>query len=147
MPMWGGNPVSLVDPSGTIICGGLCVAAGGIGAGILFDYAIDAIRGSNNSSTATAGNVAGGIATALTLDTQLKPRTGIAGGGPSGNRTSVASQLNHNAARNGLYSIGTRNTLTSTLRKVPYVGAGIGAYQLGNAISDRFNSPSQNPKP
>ncbi len=136
----GGNPVNEVDPSGNIICGGLCVTAIGIGVGFAFDYAIDSIRGSDNSSVATAGNIAGGAAVAVTSSTQVKPRTGISGGGPSGSGTSVASQLNHNAARRGLYSISTRNSLSKVLRKVPFAGYALGAYQLGDALYGRYNS-------
>ncbi|PLX60047.1 RHS repeat-associated core domain-containing protein, partial [Sedimenticola selenatireducens] len=140
----GNNPINLRDPSGEIACGGLCVTAIGIGVGFAFDYAIEAIRGSENSNATTALNAATGGAIAVTSNTQTKPRTGIAGGGRSGSGTSVASQLNHSAAQRGLYSIGTRNALSAILRKTPYVGYAYGAYELGDALYDRYNNSYSN---
>jgi RHS repeat-associated protein len=136
----GGNPVIFVDPQGEFACGGFCIAAIGVAAGFAFDYALDAIRGSGNSAAATVINAGVGASVAVTLPTQTKPRTGVAGGGPSGSGTSIASRLNHAAYRRGLYSVGTRNVATKVLRPVPYVGAAVSVYQLVDAVNDRYNN-------
>jgi len=109
-------------------------------------YAIDKIKNRNvdqpESCPARTGANAGlGAATAATWESQRKPRTGLAGGGPSGSGTSVAGTANHNLARAGAYGPKTRNVITKCLRKFPYVGLGLGAFQLGGAV---FNPAESN---
>ena len=133
------NPLINIDPDGRLVCGGFCVAAIGIGVGFAFDAAIDAIRGEDNSSAATVANAAGGGSIAATLPTQQKSRTGVSGGGPAGDRTSVASQQNHQAYKDGRRSLRTRHLVTKGLRKVPYIGTGLGIAELLDAIYDRYN--------
>jgi hypothetical protein len=133
----GNTPLSLTDPDGEVAP--LIIWGGGILLGLAIDYAADKIKNRNvnkgySCSLGTAGNAATGAATAATLPTQVKPRTGIAGGGSSGASTSVASNINHGLAARGTISVGTRNMATKCLRKVPYVGAAIGVYQLGDAV-------------
>ncbi|MDO6561649.1 RHS repeat-associated core domain-containing protein [Paraglaciecola chathamensis] len=134
------NPYKYTDPDGKAICGGICVIGVGIGVGLLFDVAIEAILGEDNSTANTAANAATGGAVAATGPFADKPRGGVAGGGPAGSKTSVASKANHAAAKSGAISTSTRNTVTKVLRKVPYVGTAIAAVQLGDAIIDRVES-------
>ena len=134
------NPYKYTDPDGKAICGGICVIGVGIGVGLLFDAAIEAIRGDDNSTANTTANAATGGAVAATGPFADKPRGGVAGGGPAGSKTSVASKANHAAAQSGAISTSTRNTITKVLRKVPYVGTVIAAAQLGDAIIDRVES-------
>lgn len=131
------NPYKYTDPDGKAICGGLCVIGIGIGVGLVFDAAIEAIRGENNSTGNTAGNAATGGAVATTGPFADKPRGGIAGGGKAGTKTSVASKANHKAAQDGKISKKTSHKVTKVLRKVPYVGTAIAAGQLVDAVVDR----------
>jgi RHS repeat-associated protein len=135
----GSTPLSLTDPDGEVAP--LIIWGGGILLGLAIDYAVDRIKSRNvnkgySCSLGTTGNAATGAATSATLPTQVKPRTGIAGGGSSGASTSVASNINHGLAARGTISVGTRNMATKCLRKVPYVGAAIGVYQLGDAFAN-----------
>ena len=127
-----------------MVCAGACVAAAGVAAGFVFDAAIEAIRGEDNSITATAGNVTGGAAVALTSNTQKKPRGGIAGGGPSGGKTSVASKILFSLAQNRNITVPTEKLLRSALRTAPGLGVGLGVLELGAALNDRFNNSSNN---
>lgn len=130
------NALYYSDFDGQLVCGGVC----GVAVGLAFDAAVSAIRGSDNPGIVIAGNAAGGAGVAATLPTQNKPRGGIAGGGPSGDKTSLASQINHRLAQSGRYSLSTRNFLTQQiLRRIPYLGAGLGLLELIDALIDRFN--------
>jgi len=129
----GNNPALLVDPDGKIVP--LVVVGLGILGGIVFDYVVDKIKNRNvdndySPDGGTAANAATGAATSSTSKTQVKPRTGVSGGGRSGSGTSVASNLNHDLIKNPV----VRNRVSSCLRKVPYVGVAISAAQLGDAI-------------
>lgn len=129
-----GNSVLVMnDPDGLLAP--LVVIGLGILGGIAFDYVVDKIKNRNvdddyRPDASTAGNAAAGAGTASTLPTQDKPRTGVSGGGRSGNRTSVASKVNHNLVKNKA----TQRTVTKFLRKVPYIGTAICAAELGDAI-------------
>jgi RHS repeat-associated protein len=138
------NPYKYTDPDGKAICGGLCVIGVGLAVGYAFDLAIEAIRGDENSTGNTAGNVATGGVVAATGPFADKPRGGIAGGGKAGTKTSVASIANHKAAKDGKISKKTRHAVTKVLRKVPYVGTAIGAGQLVDAVVDRVQSETSN---
>jgi RHS repeat-associated protein len=138
------NPYKYTDPDGKAICGGLCVIGVGLAVGYAFDLAIEAIRGDENSTGNTAGNVATGGVVAATGPFADKPRGGIAGGGKAGTKTSVASIANHKAAKDGKISMKTRHAVTKVLRKVPYVGTAIGAGQLVDAVVDRVQSETSN---
>lgn len=83
------------------------------------------------AGNAAAGGVIGG-AGAFTS----KPRGGVDGGGPSGRRTSSFSQMNHAAAAKKLYSNATRHGITKVLRKLPYAGYALAAYELYDAFCD-----------
>ena len=68
-----------------------------------------------------------------------KPRTGLGGGGPSGDKTSVFSEMNHLAAKKDMYSTAVRNKITKKLRwaskRIPYVGAAITASEVYYVVS------------
>ncbi|OBT09273.1 hypothetical protein A9267_09810 [Shewanella sp. UCD-FRSSP16_17] len=98
------NPYKYTDPDGKAICGGLCVIGVSLAVGYAFDLAVEAIRGEENSTGNTAGNVATGGAVAATGPFADKPIGGIAGGGKAGTKTSVASKANHKAAQDGKIS-------------------------------------------
>jgi len=130
------NPLRYTDPTGEFV-----PILIGIGIGLLFDYAVEEYKKANcecdDSGTplGPVGNAAAGGSTGATGPFAKKPRGGIAGGGNAGDRTSVASKANHSASKRGYYSTKTRNRATSILRKVPYIGAGLAAYQLYDAVS------------
>ncbi len=109
----------------------------GLVSGLVFDELIETIRGEENSTVNTAGNTLTGGAVATTGPFQKKPRGGIAGGGPSKKKTSVASKANHALEAKGKISKQTRNRITKVLRKTPYVGVVIGSVQLADAVADR----------
>jgi hypothetical protein len=138
------NPYRYKDPDGRFACGGLCIIAVGVAVGYVFDEAIEAIRGEDNSTVNTAGNAATGASVAATGPFEKKPRGGIAGGGPAKKKTSVASKANHAAAKKGIISKKASHAVTKVLRKVPYVGTAIAAVQLGDAIVDRIESETDN---
>lgn len=108
------NPLSYTDPTGEIVFVPILVGAG---AGYLLDYLLEKYRKENctckNTTFGAAGNIAVGSAIGATGPFSTKPRTGIAGGGPSGGATSTVSQLNHAAAARGLISVPVRNAITS----------------------------------
>jgi len=97
-----GNPVSNIDPDGRIVP--LLI---GLGAGILLDYALDKIEEKvckcendfPDTSTAIAGSI--GAAGGYFGGFAKKPRTGAAGGGKSGNKTSTFSKNLHNLNQKG----------------------------------------------
>jgi RHS repeat-associated protein len=130
------NPYKFTDPDGRFACGELCIIAVGVVAGLVFDEAIEVIRGEDNS----AGNATIGGSIAATGKFEKKPRGGIAGGGPSKNKTSVASKANHAAAKKGVISKKASHAVTKVLRKVPYMGAAIAVAQVVDAISDRIET-------
>jgi RHS repeat-associated protein len=130
-----GNPVLFNDPEGEII-----PILIGIGVGYAFDYLIEKIKEQcsckdTSSALGPDGNAALGAALGATGPFETKPRRGFGGGGPSGQRTSVFSQMNHSAASRGLYSTSTRHALTRVARKVPYVSSVIAAYELYDAFN------------
>jgi hypothetical protein len=43
--------------------------------------------------------------------------------------------MNHAAAKSGVYSVATRNGITKVLRKGPYAGAALAAYEIYDAFS------------
>ncbi len=137
------DPMNMTDPTGKIACGGICVFGVGLAVGYVFDKAIGAIRGESSSSAVTAGNSVLGASVASTLPTQEKPRTGVDGGGPSKDKTSVASKKNHQLYKDKKISLKTRHAVTKVLRKVPYVGTAVATAQLVDAVSDRLSSDDQ----
>jgi uncharacterized protein RhaS with RHS repeats len=132
----GGNPVNLTDPTGEIAFAPILI---GIGAGYAFDYLLEQYRKEHCKCRGTplgpAGNSALGGALGGTGPFASKHRGGIAGGGLAGTATSSFSQINHAAASRGWYSVATRNAITKALRKVPYLGAAVAAYELYDAFS------------
>ncbi|MDO9459927.1 MAG: hypothetical protein Q7N95_07395, partial [Alphaproteobacteria bacterium] len=131
-----GNPLRYTDPTGEIAFIPVLIGAG---AGYAFDYFLEKYKKANctceSKNVGAVGNAAAGAAIGATGPFAKKPRTGIAGGGPSGSATSTVSQLNHAAARRGLISLPTRNAITSVARKVPYAGGALAAYELYDALS------------
>ncbi len=131
-----GNPVSYVDPTGEIAFIPIVI---GIGVGYAFDYLLEKYKKQHctceDTPAGAAGNAAAGGAVGGTGPFASKPRGGVAGGGPAGRTTSTMSQLNHAAARRGWYSVATRNGITKVLRKVPYAGAALAAYEVYDALS------------
>ena len=134
----GGNPIDSVDPTGEIA---FVPVAVGIGIGLAFDYVVSKWKEEHckcdDASTAAgaAGNAVAGGAVGGSGPFATKPRGGVAGGGRSGTATSTFSQINHAAASRGWYSVGTRNAVTKVLRKVPYAGIGLAAYEVYDAFS------------
>lgn len=133
------SPAILTDPTGQFV-----PVLMGIGAGIAFDYFIEKYKERNccgkelsctDSLLGTEGNAAVGGAIGATGPFDAKPRTGIAGGGRAGATTSVASKINHAAAKKGYYSVRTRNLVTKGLRKVPYLGVAVSGYEIYDATS------------
>ncbi|MRV76627.1 type IV secretion protein Rhs, partial [Duganella sp. FT92W] len=133
-----GNPLSKVDPTGEVAFAPILI---GIGAGLALDYALSEWKRKNctckdsGTPAGPAGNAGVGAADGIFGAHDVKPRGGIAGGGPAGRGTSIFSGLNHAAARSGKYSIATRNALTSIARKIPYVGTAIVGYEVYDALS------------
>jgi RHS repeat-associated protein len=137
-----GNPISYADPTGELPV--LVPIIIGIGVGLGVDKAASSYKascGCKNTASASgaAGNAAVGGLVGAAGDFVDKPRTGIAGGGPSGSKTSALSTFNHSLRRAGLYSPNFRRTVTSGLRAVspavPYVGAAVTAYQIYDAAN------------
>ncbi len=131
------SPMMYVDPTGEIAFIPILV---GIAAGVVFDYALESYKESRECScegsmASTAGNAALGASFGFFGAFDKKPRTGVAGGGRSGDRTSIFSQINHASARKGIYSNRTRHALTAVGRSAPYAGAAIAAYQIYNAAT------------
>lgn len=130
------NPLSYVDPTGEIALIPILI---GVGAGYAFDYLLEQYKKEHctcpSSAFGPAGNAGLGGAMGTFGRFASKPRGGIAGGGPAGTGTSPFSQMNHAAASRGWYSVPTRNTITKVARKVPYVGAAAGAYEIYDAFS------------
>ncbi len=126
----------LTDPTGELI-----PVLIGIGAGYLFDYALEQYQKEHcvcQEADTLAGPVGNAIAGGLLGGSGTfasKSRGGVAGGGRSGPLTSTFSQMNHAMARRGYYSPGTRGLITSGLRKVPYVGTALLAYELYDVTS------------
>ncbi|WP_311239035.1 MULTISPECIES: RHS repeat-associated core domain-containing protein [unclassified Xanthomonas] len=131
-----GNPVLYVDPSGEIA---FIPILAGIGLGYAFDYLVEQYKKEHCTCKGTpagaAGNAAAGGAIGGTGPFANKPRGGIAGGGSAGTATSSFSQMNHAAASRGWYSVATRNGITKVLRRVPYAGAALTAYEIYDAVS------------
>jgi RHS repeat-associated protein len=131
-----GNPLSYADPTGELVFVPILI---GIGVGYAFDYLLEQYKKEHCTCKETplgaGGNSALGGTLGGTGPFASKPRGGIAGGGPAGSGTSSVSLMNHAAARRGWYSVPTRNLITKVARKVPYVGAGLMAYELYDAFS------------
>lgn len=136
------DPIYYTDPTGEIAFVPILV---GIGLGIAFDFVVDQMRQANCKcpsgfgGASTAGNAALGGANGLFGPYASKPRTGLGGGGPSGSGTSSFSQMNHAAYGRGAYGLSTRNKITrfgrGVSKRLPYVSAAVGAYQLYNAAT------------
>lgn len=134
-----GNPLTKIDPTGEVAW---FIPIGiGIGAGMAFDYALQEWKKKNcacpTASTpgGAAGNGAAGGAIGLFGPFDSKPRKGVAGGGPSGDKTSIFSKANHAAATRGSYSISTRNKISFVARKVPYASWAFAGYELYDAFT------------
>ncbi|MBB3121771.1 RHS repeat domain-containing protein [Pseudoduganella violacea] len=133
-----GNPHSKVDPTGEVAFVPILI---GIGVGMAFDYGVSEWKKKNcscptaSTPAGAAGNGALGGAVGLFGPYDSKPRTGVAGGGPAGSKTSIFSKINHAAARSGAYSIATRNAITSVARRVPYASAAFAGYELYDAFT------------
>ena len=106
-----GSPQVYVDPEGRFIQIVL-----GAAAGFAWDQLITKLREKCECATADstlgpAGNVALGAAAGATGPFATKGRTGVAGGGASGQRTSVLSKAINAAYKNGQLSPGTTNRI------------------------------------
>lgn len=131
------NSLIYTDPTGEIAFIPIII---GVVAGVAFDYALETYKESKECSCedsviSTAGNIAIGTSFGFFGPFDKKPRTGIAGGGPSGNKTSIFSHINHASAAKGLYSKTNRNLMTKAGRSVPYAGSALAAYQIYNAAT------------
>lgn len=115
----------------------------GIACGLAFDYALDKWKESHckdpDAETALGpeGNSTLGAVAGTFGAYENKPRGGIAGGGPSGNKTSTFSKMLHDAYKNGNISKGTtkifRNIGRKIAKRIPYVGTAITAYEVYDA--------------
>jgi RHS repeat-associated protein len=131
----GNNPQRMVDPSGQFV-----PVLIGIGIGIAADYGISKLREScsckdTSSAIGAAGYGAYGGLAGGSVPFTLKPRTGIAGGGPSGVATSYFSSLIASGYSQGRFGLGTRNALRgfgrlAGERLIPGLGIGLAAYEL-----------------
>ena len=130
------NPISYIDPTGEIAILPIVI---GIGIGYAFDYALERYQKEQCTCQGTlagaAGNAAAGGAVGGSGRFASKPRGGIAGGGHSGAGTSSFSQMNHAAARSGMYSVATRIKITKVLRKLPYAGTALAAFEIYDAFT------------
>ncbi len=132
----GGNPLSYFDPTGEIAFVPIVI---GIGVGYAFDYVLEQYKKEHctcrDTPAGAAGNSAAGGAVGGSGPFATKPRGGAAGGGRSGTATSSFSQMNHAAASSGWYSNAWRHRITGVLRKVPYAGSALAAYEIYDAFS------------
>ncbi|MFJ4143845.1 RHS repeat-associated core domain-containing protein [Pseudomonas sp. NPDC089734] len=137
-----GNPILKVDPTGEIAFVPVLI---GMGAGLVFDYAVSEWKAEHckcedaGTPAGAAGNAAVGAANGTFGPYATKPRTGIAGGGAAGSRTSVYSQTVSEAYQSGAISIGTRRVLRDTGRfiseRLPYVSTALAAYEVYDAYN------------
>ncbi|MHA6824556.1 RHS repeat-associated core domain-containing protein, partial [Ralstonia pseudosolanacearum] len=137
-----GNPVSKVDPTGEIA---FVPILAGIGVGLAFDYAVSKWKEEHckckNASTpaGASGNAAAGAANGTFGPYATKPRTGIAGGGEAGAKTSVYSQAVSEAYQRGAINVGMRRVLRDTGRfiskRLPYVSAALASYEVYDAFN------------
>ena len=131
-----GDALSYSDPTGEIVWAPIVA---GVTAGLIFNYLLEQYKEEYCTCEKTplraGGNAALGGAVGGSGPFAKKPRGGVDGGGPSRNRTSSFSTMNHNAQKMGKYSIATRNKITWGLRKIPYVGGALISYELFDALS------------
>ncbi|ELP4037568.1 RHS repeat protein [Salmonella enterica] len=132
------NPLTDIDPLGLFVS--ILV---GLACGLVFDYALDKWKEEHckdpdaDTALGQAGNAASGAAVGTFGGFENKPRGGIAGGGPSGNKTSVYSKVVHSAYKNEVINKETTRVLRNGGRRVaksmPYVGTAITLYQVYDA--------------
>ena len=132
------NPVYDIAPLGLFI-----PVLIGLACGLVFDYALDSWKEEyckdpdEDTVLGPAGNAAGGAAVGTFGGFENKPRGGIAGGGPSGNKTSVYSKAVHGAYKNEVINKETtrvlRNGAGRVAKSIAYVGPAMTLYQLYDA--------------
>ena len=132
------NPIADTDPLGLFV-----PVLVGIACGLVFDYALDKWKETHckdpdaDTVLGPEGNAATGATAGAFGPYEYKPRGGIAGGGPAGDKTSTYSKTLHNAYKNKVISKGTTKILRDAGRKVaksiPYVGSAIVSYEVYDA--------------
>ncbi len=132
------NPVTDTDPLGLFV-----PILVGIACGLAFDYTLDKWKETHckdpeaDTVLGLEGNATAGATAGAFGPYEYKPRGGIAGGGPAGDKTSTYSKTLHNAYKNKVITKGTTKVLRNIGRKVaksiPYVGTAIGAYEIYDA--------------
>jgi RHS repeat-associated protein len=137
-----GDPLSFVDPDGQIPILPIII---GIGAGFAFDFILEQVEKAlcdcpdAGTALGPAGNAALGGALGAAGPFVQKPRTGVSGGGPAGDRTSVLSEINHALEQQGRYPTAIRNRITRLLRPASRAlgaaGAIISIYQIYDALT------------
>jgi hypothetical protein len=68
----------------------------------------------------------------------------VAGGGRSGNATSVASEILHKHVLGKTVSTTRKRVVRKLLRKVPYLGYAVAGAELVDAVVDRVQKESLN---
>lgn len=132
------DPITDIDPLGLFV-----PILVGLACGLVFDYTLDQWKEEHckdpdaDTAFGQAGNAASGAAVGTFGGFENRPRGGIAGGGPSGNKTSVYSKTVHNAYKNKVINKETTRVLRNGGRRVakaiPYVGTAITLYQFYDA--------------
>lgn len=138
-----GDTIRPAEPLGPLYQGGAAAAAaplpmqGLIGAslGAGAGFGVESTRNAcgyppNTGTLGVAGHTAVGAALGMSGPFGRKGRTGIAGGGPSGNKTSGLSQATGRAYREGLIGLEMRNRMRSISRQLSdrrIAALGIGA--------------------
>ncbi|WP_414196914.1 RHS repeat-associated core domain-containing protein, partial [Salmonella enterica] len=133
------NPTTDTDPLGLI-----APVLVGVACGFALDYLLDEWKKIHcntdtieNSPFRKTGNVATGAAAGLFGGFETKPRTGIAGGGPSGSATSVYSKAFHYLYNKGIITKKTTHVFRAygrkIVKKIPYVGAVMSMWDIYDA--------------
>jgi type VI secretion system secreted protein VgrG len=135
-----GNPVQMIDPSGEAALIPIVVGAS---LGEVTDYFLSQWKEQHCKCTGaktalgSAGNAGLGAANGTFGPFARKPRTGIAGGGRAGTKTSAFSTLAHELNKRKLITTGTTKTMRklgrTVAKKIPYVSTAVIAYEIYDA--------------
>jgi len=137
-----GDPVGFFDSDGQILILPIII---GIGAGFAFDYILEQVEQAlcdcpdAGTALGPGGNAALGGAPGAAGPFVQKPRTGISGGGPAGDRTSTLSEINHALEQQrqilDRYAKQITRILRPASRALGAAGAIISIYQIYDALT------------